>query len=346
MKNRMLPPVNNVIINKIEYTEEFYEELKKRLFLALQKYKSSRKTRIIHHIIENNNFDLVLFSGEDSELIGKFMAQENKLFSILLNVKVFADFASENIVLIFGKIIEIIDKINEEKNIISDQRIFNLNKLQEEYNKYMQKFLDAFDYTKIIDGLYYVFLKYLFFRVYNTNPTLTKKFLLLNSQYLSKFLQYIYKKSTRMSVDDVLKEKINIISDYFILAYYYGDSVPVALKKIEQVYNKDAVEFLRKSNHLKCEKFENLADILFETDTIKIQKNVFDMFFKKEFGELGFKLIQLSKTTFDAFVGSINHKSILFNAITTDEKLSFTIEELILNEKSKIIIPEQIKKFI
>ena len=346
MKNRMLPPVNSVIINKIDYTEEFYTELKKRLFLALQKYRSSRKTKVVHYLIENNNFDLILFSGDDSDLIGKFMAQENKLFSILLNVKYFADFASEDIVIIFGKIIETIDKINEEKNVISDQRIFNLNKLKEEYNNYMQKFLDSFDYTKIIDGIYYIFLKYLFFRVYNTNPISTKKFLLLNSQYLSKFIQYIYKKSTKMSVDEALKEKINIISDYFILAYYYGDSVHVALKKIEQVYNKDAVEFLRKSNHLKCENFENLADILFETDTLRIQKNIFDMFFKKEFGEVGFGLVKMSKTTFDAFVCSINHKNILFNAIPTDEKLSFMIEELISNEKSKILIPKQIKKFI
>jgi hypothetical protein len=347
MKNRLLPSKQNVLINKIFFTEEFYNEFKKRLFLALQKYQSSRKTKIVHHLIENDNIEMVLFTGgDDDTLIGKIAYSENKLYTIYLNSLFFADYAGNEIVTIFSKIIDTITKLENEEKVITDQRIYNINKLKAEYNEWMQKFLDAFDYIKIIDGIYYMFLEFLFYRIYTSNITVTKKLLLLNSQYLSSFIQYIYRKTTKMSVDDALKEKINVISDFFILVYYYGDSVSIALKKIEKAYGKEAAEFLRKSNHLKCEHFDNLADILFETDTFKIQKNIFEMFFKKEFGELGYKLIKKNKTAADAFICSINHKNVLFNAIPINEKLSFQIEELILNEKAKIIITKQIKKFL
>ena len=341
---RMIPKKTDLIFNVITFTEEYYNEFKKRLFLALQKHRSSRKTKAVHHLIENNNFCVALFTGNNE--IVKVKANENKLFLIYLNAIYFADFASNEIIKIYSKIIEILNKIEDEEKVINDQRIYNLNKLKAEYNEWMKKFLDAFDYSKLIDGLYYGFLKFLFARVYQTNINLTKKFLLLNSQYLSNFIQYIYKKTTKISPDESLKEKINVITDFFILVYYFGDNISIALKKIEKAYGKEAVEFLRKSNHLKCENFDNLADILFETDTMKIQKNIFDMFFKKEFGELGYSLIKDNKVDFDAFLCSINHQNILFNAISINEKLSFQIEELILNEKSKIIFTKQIKKFI
>ncbi len=342
---RMLQEEKNFIINTIDYTPEFFEELKKRLFLALQKYQSSRKTRIVHQLIENNNFELALFAGEN-EYISLYSYKENRLFNIFLNITVFADYVGNDIISYFGKIMNVIEKINNEKDVISDQRIYNLTKLKAEYNDLMKKFLDGFDYSKIIDGLYYTYLKFLLKRIYSTNVGKTKKLLFLNSQYISSFIKFLYKKYTKTNLDNSIKEKINIICDFFVLVYYFGDNSGIALRKIEKAYNKEAVEFLRKSNHLHCNEFENIVDILFETDTLKIQKNIFNMFMKKEFGELGSKLIKKSKTTMDAFLCSLNHKNILFNAISINEELSFNIEELILNENSRILITKQIKKFI
>jgi len=344
MGNRLYPDQKDSIMNGIVFTEEFYEEFKKRLFLAVQKHNSSRKTKIVHNLIENNNFDLVLFTGNDD--IAKVRHIDNKLLTIYLNAIYFADFIGDGIVGVYSKIIDIIAKLDNEEKIMSTQRIYNITKLKEEYKKWMNKFLDSFDYSKIIDGLYYGFLKFLFTRAYKSNINITKKFLLLNSQYLSKFIQHIYLKTTKTNVDSFFKEKLNIITDFFVLVYYFGDSSMVALKKIEKAYGKDATEFLKKSNHLNCTDFENLADLLYETDIFKIQKNIFNMFFKKEFGEIGFKLLKDNKAELDSFLCSINHKNFLFNSISIDDKLSFNMEELILNDKSNIIFTKQIKKFI
>jgi len=344
-KNKMILPKDSVLINKIKFNEKFYEKFKKKLSVALQKYQSSRKTKIVHKLIENDNFDIGIFSGNSSNDIGKIVHSENKLHIIYLNALLFADYVGDNIVTYFNKIIKITEKIDEEKEIISDQRIYNLNKLNKEYDEWMEKFIDAFDYTKLIDGLYYMFLYFLFFRVYERNIQKTNKFLAMNSDYLSKILIKGLKKVGR-STDQVIEKKLKVISDYFILVYYFGVNQNIALKKIEKAYDQSAAEFLRKSNHLKCNDFDDLAYILTETDTLKIQTNIFNMLFKKEFGELGYELIKKSKATCDSFLCSINHKNILFNSFSIDEKISFAIEEEVLNEQSKIVTPKQIKKFL
>jgi len=330
-------PSNTLYVTITAYKEEVYNEFKKRLFLALQKNQSSRKTRIVHHIIEKDLVELAVFSGDIKDHISDFIAKENKLLKIFLNVEYFADY-NPKIHTLISRINNTIEKIEKEKTIISDFQIQNLKKLNEELDQYYQDFLDAFDYFKIIDGIYFEFLNFLLKRIFIRNITTTKKILSLNAEYLAKILEKIYVKSTKLGLDIEMKEKIRIITDYFILNYYYGDPVNVALAKIKKVYGDGAVEFLRKSNHLKIEKFDNILDILHETETLKIQRNIFEMFLKSFFGELGIELIKLSKQTFDSFICSLNHKNILFNSIPIDEKISFLIEELVLNEKSKIVL--------
>jgi len=346
MENRLFKMSKNVLINNINFSENYYEEFKKRLFLALQKSTSSRKTRAVHQIIENNLFDVGVFAGDANEYLGVSLFKENRLFLITLNVEIFADYNTSGIVSLFQQIISTTKKLEQERELITSQKIYNIKKLSEQYKILMNKFLDSFDYIKMIDGLYYEYLKFLFYRTYLTNPKEIQKFLALNSKIISKIISEIYVKTTKAQPDGELNKKFNIVSDYFILTYYFGDQSIIALKKIGKVYGKEAEEFLRKSNHLKPEEFINLTDILYDTDTFKIQKNIFEMFLKKMFGELGYKLIKANKATMDSFLSSLNHKNVLFNAISPNDKLTFEIEELVLNEKTKILLVPQRRVFL
>jgi len=331
---------------KIHYPVNVFEEFQRRMLLALQKHKSSRKTKIVYELIQKNMVDIHVLVGSFEHQFGINMSSGNKLFLIILNAPKFADYASDKIIYYYNMINKSREKLDQERKIITDHQIYNINKIKIELEKLYEQWLDAFDYSKVIDGIYLEFIRYLSRVIFLTNPKSTKKVLAYSSDILKELVKKIYKDATKSPIDESLNRNFDIIVDYFMLNYYYGDISTTALKKIEMAYGKEASELLKKTKNLNTQEFDDLVTILFDTDIFKIQKNTFDMYLRKYLSIDGAKTI---KTTLQDFIGvfcTINHKNIIFNVLPFDEEKTFRLEEYILNEKSKIILIPQKKLFV
>jgi len=322
------------------FTEEKYKEFKKRLFIGLQKYSTSSKTKAVHQLYEKNLVLPVTFTN-GFKSIGVIFSKENKLLSEYLNASYFADFAvNKSIDVLIIEIRDIFETIAKERNLISEYQVHSIKKLTNEVNKLLDEFIDSFDYMKIADGTYFLFLRYLTNRIIRTQPTLKMKiFSIIQNIFTQVFLK-IYNKTTRAPIDDETKKKFEIISTYLILNYYAKLSPREIFAKLKGVFGQNAVELLEKSKKLKLEKFNDIVDLMFETGIFKIQKSLFDTYIRKYFGELGYELIETSLDNAIAFFCSINHKNVLFNAINFFEKDGKHLEELVLNYKSKIILAD------
>jgi len=332
-------------INKFAYltpwfTQEKYEEFKKRLFIGLQKYTTSSKTRVVHHLYEKDLILPVTFTNGFKDL-GVVFSKENKLLSEFLNASYFADFAvNKTVDVLIIEIRDIFDTITKERNLISEYQVHNIKKLIIEVNKLLDEFIDSFDYMKIADGAYFLFLRYLTSRIIKTQPTLKTKIFTIMQKIFTQILLKIYNKTLRAPIDDEIRKKFELISTYLILNYYGGLSPREIFVKIKATYGQGAVELLEKSKKLKLEKFNDIVDLMFETGIFKIQKSLFDTYMRKYFGELGYQIFETSLSEVVAFFCSINHKNVLFNAVNLFEKEGKHLEELILNYKSRIILAD------
>ena len=332
-------------VNKFAYivpwfTQDKYEEFKKRLFIGLQKYSTSSKTKVVHQLYTLNEIVPVSFTNGFND-IGISIFKENKLFSEFLNASYFADFAiNKSIDVLTIEMRELFDKIEKERNLISEYQVHNIKRLTEKVNKVIDEYIDSFDYMKIVDGSYYIFLRFLLFNIFSRQPSLKIKIInTIQEIFTSTFIK-IYNKTTRAPIDETVKKQFTIIGIYFVLNYYANLSPREIFIKIKGVFGQSAVELLEKSKKLKLENFNDIVDLMFETGIFKIQKSLFDTYMRKYFGELGYKMMQQSLTDAASFFCSINHKNVLFNVVNPFEKQSKHLEELILNYKSKVILAE------
>jgi len=119
-----------------------------------------------------------------------------------------------------------------------------------------------------------------------------------------------------------------------------------SLTKIEKFYSKAEREFLSKSKSLNLKEFNDIFKVFIETETIKVQESYFKTFFNKRYGDIGDTLIKHSLDECSAYFSSLNHKNILFNASPPKDSATMRLEEIILNEKSKINIRKQNQFFV
>jgi hypothetical protein len=322
------------------FTEEKFKEFKKRLFIGLQKYQTSSKTRTVHHIYENNLIYPATFTNGFTDF-GVTANAENKLLRIIFNASYCADFViNENADVLIIEINNLFVELDKQKELISEYQIKNIQKITEKINKKLDEFINIFDYMKIADITYYLFLRFLLKGIFLKHPTLKMKIINQTQIIFTKLFLKIYNKTTRSPIDDEIKKKFDLISTYLILNYYAGLTFREVLAKIKGAYGEGAVELLKKTNKTKLEKFEDIVEVMFDTGIFKIQKSLFDTFMRKYVSEIGYIKIKESLADTVAVFSSINHKNVIFNILSPFEKDTRHLEELTLNYKSKVILPK------
>jgi len=321
---------------------EVYEQFKKNIFLALQKMNTSRKTKAVHKIVDSNMVTCDVFIDKIQDRISYIVSSENVLLRVQLNAAMFADFLQGiGIAKLVARINELNELIEKEKQLINEYQKYNIDKLTAELNKQYELFLSAFDYMKIVDGIYFAFISYLTRRIILTNAKEKAKVFETLSAVFSSIFQYIYRKNTKSIPDDTMKKQLNMLAAYFVLNYYLGLTSMEIFAKFKRIYGEGEVERIKKSTKLNLKNFEDFADLLYDTGVLKIQKSFFNTIMRQMFGERGYELIKGNLQDAVSYFCSINHKNILFNSISPNEKLTFRLEEIVLNEKSKVIIRKQ-----
>ena len=205
MTNRIFNKINikKTATVSISFTEKTYNEYKKKLFIGLQKYQTSAKTKSVYHLYENNLIKPSVFLDSPDDNFGFIYSSNNKLLSINFNADICADFAiDESASYLITTVNNLFEEIDKQKELISEYQVKNINKLKEKIDLYLNKFINIFDYMKIVDISYYLYNVFLSILVFKNYPTLKIKILRILQQFFTKLFLKIYNYTTRAAFDE------------------------------------------------------------------------------------------------------------------------------------------------
>jgi hypothetical protein len=110
-----------IIIPEID--QKTYEEFKNKLFTALRKFGSGRKTKAVHKIIDKNMVIACIFAGDASVLIGAPTFKETTLRSILLNAHLFDDSVmGTGTIKMAGHLVDLEKQLKKEETFVNEAR--------------------------------------------------------------------------------------------------------------------------------------------------------------------------------------------------------------------------------
>jgi len=342
MKRLERVPKNSGII-AVDLTQEVYDEFKKKLFTALRKFGSGKKTRAVHKIIDKNVVMPGLFSGEAAEALVAPGVKDNALRYILMNLTFFDDSVSGQGSVKLGTELEHIKKkISKEETFVNEARLNNIEKLQEKQKETYEKFLKSLDYIKMVDGIYFAWLLTLSRHSITENSAGKPKIITVAADILADILKKLYL-SIKNNMDKDIHQLIEAIAIYFIRMYYYGESSTYALNLLKKAFSDEIIDAIKRAKINKIDKFNDLARLLSETELLPITPNTFDLQMARMFGKYGYEeYIQPSLVDYLAFMANLAHPNQLFkDSYPVDEKLHERLEELLLNEQKQMIIRER-----
>jgi hypothetical protein len=324
----------------ISLDSDTYSEYKKNMFTALKKFGSGKKTRAVHKLIDSNLVYPALFSGDAANAIGAITRKDNHLNGIILNNYLFDDsLTGDGIVKLSNRLLDIDKKIKKEETYVNEVRLHNLEKLQEKYKETQEKLLKSFDYIKIIDGIYFLWLKMLSEMAVLEDSSGKAKVVTVTSELLADILKKLYLK-IKKNIGKEEHQLLEAIAYYFIKMYFYGESSTYALNSLKKAFNEETIDAIEKTKVNKIDKFEDISKVLRGTELLPITENTFNLFMNDLFGKLGYEqYIQTSLVNFMAFMANLAHPNQLFKkAFSVNDESHERLEELLLNEKKRIVI--------
>jgi len=337
----------NAGLIKIDIDEETYKKFKDNLFTALRKFGSSRKTRAVHKIIDKNLVHVAIFNGDAADSLVAPALKGNKLNGMLMNLYHYDDSLSgRGTVTLASTLIDLEKQVKKEETYVNEARLHSLEKLQEKQKETQEKFLKAFDYIKMIDGIYFGFLLTLSDSAINGESAGKSKIVTVSSEILASILKKIYLK-IRNKIEGDEHQLMEAISIYFINIYFYGYSANYALSSLKKAFKEEIIDAIEKSKVTKFNEFNDLSKILRGTELIPISEETFDLQMRRFFGKAAYEeYIQPSLVSFLAFMANLAHPNQLFrDSFPVDEDLHTRLEELLLNEQKKILLePKSFEK--
>lgn len=338
MKN-LLSEIKNTSLYEIHLDDKYYEKFKDKIFATLRKFGSSRKTKAVHKLVDENIIRLATFSGTEANSLSAAVATNNKLRAILMNVFLFDDSLDQHgAVQIAGEINSIQQTIRKEKTYLTDKQILSIEALNEELDAKMAKLLDKLDYIKIIDGIYFEYLKFLTRLILTQEQTSKSKVVTVASDIIATIIKKIYTKVQR-KIEPETHQLIEAVSVYFILTYYFGEAGPYALAKMKGAFKQEVLDMIKAVKVTRFKTFDELTYLIKELNIVNITESAFGAQLQKIYGRYAYdNYIKKSLQEFLAVNANMAYNTQLFNAFALDDELHVRLEELILNAQKQIII--------
>jgi hypothetical protein len=340
---RLYRPVKNVGIIAVDLPPKVYDDFKKKLFTALRKFGSGKKTRAVHKIVDKNIVESGLFSGDAATLLTSAGLKNNELKYIILNLAYFDDSVSGQGAVKLGTEIEHLKKkIQKEETFVNEARLHNLEKLQENQKETYEKFLKSLDYIKMVDGIYFAWLLVLARHTIENESATKPKITTVAADILASILKKLYLQ-VKNNMDSDVHQLIEAIAIYFIRIYFYGESSTYVLNLLKKAFKEDIIDTIKRTKVNKITEFNYLSKLLSETELLPITKNTFDLQMARLFGKYGYEqYVQSSLVDFLAFMANLAHPNQLFkDSYPVEEKLHERLEELLLNEQKQMVIKDR-----
>jgi hypothetical protein len=340
---RLEKPIKNAGIIKIDVDPKTYEEFKKNLFTALRKFGSGKKTRAVHKIIDKNLVHTAIFSGAAANSLGAPSRKDTNLNGILLNVYHFDDTLSgKGSVTFASELIDIEKKLKKEETFVNEARLHNIEKLQEKQKEIQDKYLQSFDYIKMIDGIYFIWLLTLSDVAVMEDSAGKPKIITVASDILADVLKKLYLQ-VHNKIEGDEHQLFEAIAIYFIKMYFYGESATYALNSMKKGFKEEIMDALEKAKVNKISEFNDISKLLRNTELLAITENTFDLQMQRFFGKLGYEeYVKPALVPFLAFMANLANPNQLFkDAYPINEDSHEILEELLLNEQKKITLQEK-----
>lgn len=335
----LITTIKNSSIYEIDLDENYYNKFKENLFASLRKFGSSRKTKAVHKLVDENLIRLATFSGDEANALTATAANQNKLKAMFLNVFLFDDSLDQHgAVQIAGQIAQIQSKIQKEKTYLTDKQILNVEALNDQLDETTQKLLGTLDYIKIIDGIYFEYLKFLTNMILTQEQTAKPKVISVASDIIAALIKKIYLKVQR-NIEPEMHQLIEAVSVYFILTFYFGETGPYAIAKMKGSFKPEVLDLIKGAKLTRFKSFSELTLLIKELNIVNITESAFNSQLQKIYGRYAFdNYIQKSLQEFLAVNANLAYNTQLFNAFPIDDELHARLEELVLNGRKKIVI--------
>lgn len=207
----------------MNYPKDFYEDFKKRLKLAISKFKSSVKTRAVHRLVENNIISIKIITS-DIKARPPFAIdiKDKTLRQIYIDMTYVDDsVGSKTLPELIGELVQNRKKYREEKKLISDLQIYKIKKLDEEYEELKNKIMDSIDWIKVVDIAYFAYLATLSYLAVNkNNPEKVKIFATAEELLYMQIKKVFMQVDKEIFEDPIQKNNFRLGLQYFILTYY------------------------------------------------------------------------------------------------------------------------------
>jgi len=341
---RLTTQLKNSGIIMVEMTTQEEADFTKNLMTALKKFSSSRKTRATHRLVQSGNIQSAIFSGDGSDILVGPMLRNSELRYLLMNLEMYDDsLAGHGSVKLASQILDLDKQIKKEETFISEKRLLNIEKLQENRDEVGQKFLKSLDYIKMVDGIYFGWLLVLAINALNTESKTKSKIVTVASEILASILKKIYKQTGHQKIESDVHQLIEAISILFIKTYFYGESTQYALNDLKKAFSEDIIDTIKRTKITKIDKFSDISKFLKETELMAITENTFDSLMTRMFGRYAYETyIQSSLADFLAFMANLTYNTQLFkDSYPVDDDSHKRLEELLLNEQKNIKIRKE-----
>lgn len=227
-----------VVLDILE-DKEVYVQFRDKLKVALSKFPSSRKTKIVHELISKNIVSLGLMHQTGSELPPVVMFNKDKtLHRIFLEPDQINDSTggSKDLLSLLNDLMKINKQISTEKRFVTEFQIYKIEEFQKDKVKIVDQILEGIDWLKSIDLIYFGYLQLLALLAVDKNqPEKVKVFKIAEELVQKQILKIITKSGNKIDSDPEKKRVYNLGLQFFILTYFL------------QISNKMAIDILK--NH-------------------------------------------------------------------------------------------------
>lgn len=227
-----------VVLDILE-DKDVYLRFKDKLKIALSKFPSSRKTRIVHELISKNIVSLGLMHQTGSVMPPVVMFNKDKtLHRIYLEPDQINDSTggSMDLLSLLNELMKINKLISREKKFVTEFQIYKIEEFQKDKEKIVQDILESIDWLKSIDLIYFGYLQLLALLASDkNNPEKTKVFKVAEELLQLQIMKIIRKSGNQIDKDPERKRVYTLGLQFFILTYFL------------QISNKTAIDILK--NH-------------------------------------------------------------------------------------------------
>jgi len=328
--------------------KELYEKIKEKLFLSLSKFSSSKKTKIVHELIEKNipGIGILQSSIKVSPYYMSYYTSDLKLHKIVANADLIDDSYKKNTLgTLLTKYTKLQEDINREKKLITDLQAYKIEKLNKEKDKLTEEILDSIDFIKFIDVIYFGYLELLAFGAIDKNSNEKIKVFDTAEELLRSHFEKIFNKIDSKLLDDpITKSNFNLALQFFILTYFLQISKKEAiniLKTHKGEWVESSLEYFIPKEEEKMKKFES-PDLVKEKYEKEKKKMELSDKLKNHYDNLQKDLQKLKIDEFDDFAIIL---TILEVVNITKHQLNRYMEDLV-GKDSYILFYRDYSRFI